>query len=81
MVNPHTARLDQARLIANRLERLSVDSQWARRASGLRGALLRLVDRLESAEPLEREETVQMDRLFKQCFDILSRAAREIPES
>ena len=72
-------RLDQARLLASRLERLSVDSQWARRASGMRGALLRLIDRLEHAEPLEREEAAQLDRLFEQGFDILKRAARDIP--
>lgn len=73
--------LDQARLLADRLERLSADSQWARRASGLRGSLLRLIERLESHEPLERAETVEIDRLFEQGFAILSRAAREIPES
>jgi hypothetical protein len=74
-------RLERARLLASRLERLSADSQWARRASGLRGALLRLIERLEGTKPLRAEETADLDRLFERGYDILSRAAREIPAS
>ena len=73
------ARLERAWLLASRLERLSVDSQWARRSSGLRGALLRLIERMENAEPLDSKETAHLDRLFEQGFEILKRAARDIP--
>ena len=55
----------QAVLCISRLERLSVDSIWAHRASGVRGALLKLLDEFQvtsvlpggaSPELLERLE-------------------------
>lgn len=50
--------LPTARLLAVRLERLSADSLWARRASGLRGALLRHLEQYEadSSLPLNQAE-------------------------
>ena len=39
--------VQDGRLLANRLERLSADSIWSHRASGLRGALLRCLEVLE----------------------------------
>jgi hypothetical protein len=72
-------RLDQAWLLAYRLERLSADSGWARKASGLRGALLRAIERLEDGLWNESEEAAQLDRLFEQGYEILNHAAREIP--
>ena len=41
---PRNTHIDQALLLISRLERLSADSYWAHRASGLRGALLRSLD-------------------------------------
>jgi hypothetical protein len=67
--------LIQARLLAQRLERLSADSRWARRASGLRGALLRSLEALESGQA---EEIPGLDDLIRKGFVILERAAREI---
>jgi hypothetical protein len=77
-------QIDQTLLLISRLERLSADSYWAHRASGLRGALLRSLERLESGEAGEageKEETAQLDRLFQRGFDILAKAAREIMAS
>lgn len=74
-------QIEQATLLVARLERLSADSYWAHRASGLRGAMLRSIERLESVEADEKEETERLDRLFQMGFEILARAAREIRAS
>jgi hypothetical protein len=58
------------RLLLLRLERISADSHWAHRASGVRGALLRM---LESSS----EETREFKRLVDLGFQILQRAAQE----
>jgi hypothetical protein len=42
------ARVELLRLLAQRLERLSVDSIWARRASGLRGSLIKALDSVDA---------------------------------
>lgn len=68
-------------MIAQRLERLSADSIVAHTASGHRGSLLKLIDRLEARVDLE--ETPQADVqllefLINQGFQLLARAAREI---
>jgi len=82
--DPSNTQIEQATLLVARLERLSADSYWAHRASGLRGALLRSIERLESGEAGEadeKEETERLDRLFQRGFEILARAAREIRAS
>jgi hypothetical protein len=76
------ARLELAQLLARRLERLSADSLWARRASGARGALLKL---LEEANPgclppdpqarLAYHSRLQLTMDWG--FALLARAARE----
>ncbi len=68
-------------MIAQRLERLSADSIVAHAASGHRGSLLKLIDRLESRARLEDtppEEVDLLDFLIDQGFHLLARAAREI---
>jgi hypothetical protein len=80
-------RYDWARFLIAKLERLSADSIWAHRASGLRGALLRSVaeydlKRTADAQPregLDDQGLEQFDRLIAAAFDILEKAAREIP--
>ena len=62
-------------LLARRLERLSADSKWAHRASGVRGQLLRLLEQLERGEPVA---SAQVQALIETGFTILRRAAREI---
>jgi len=36
--------VEQAEILVSRLERISADSVWAHRSSGLRGSLLRLLE-------------------------------------
>ncbi len=76
-----TVRLDQARMIVQRLARLSADSAWAHISSGYRGSLLRVIDRLErlpDPEQANPEEVRQLDFLIDKGFDLLAKAAREI---
>jgi hypothetical protein len=74
-------RLEQARMIVQRLERLSADSAWAHISSGYRGSLLKIVDRLERVPDLESvsaDEVRLLDFLIGKGFDLLTRAAQEI---
>lgn len=81
MSGPVSVRLVQARMIAQRLERLSADSIVAHAASGHRGSLLKLIDRLEGRAVLEEtpsEEVQLLDFLIDKGFRLLAQAAREI---
>ncbi len=71
---PSTANTELLRLILARLERVSVDSYWAHRASGVRGSLLRALERLEAGQPVNSQ---QLKAVLDQGFAILERAARE----
>jgi hypothetical protein len=64
-------------MLAPRLERLSVDSIWARRASGLRRSLVKA---LEMADAGETFEVTQLDFLIERTFEILNKSAHEIPD-
>lgn len=71
---------EQAKLLVQRLERISVDSIWARRSSGHRGALLRWIERLEMVEgdlKLQPEDKMCLDALVDAGFRLLERAAQE----
>jgi hypothetical protein len=61
-------------LLLARLERISVDSYWAHRASGVRGALIRS---MEAYEAQENPDIQTLECLSKLGFQILERAARE----
>jgi hypothetical protein len=75
-------RIEEANLLIFRLERLSADSYYAHRASGLRGSLLRWVERLErQPEALTAEDLQDLEYLLRAAVEILNRAAREIPAS
>lgn len=71
--------LAAARLLAARLERLSVDSIWARRSSGLRGSLLKWLEAQE-AGPFENAADAysHLRVLLQHGFRMLENAAREI---
>ena len=73
-------RLKQARTLTARLERLSADSYWAHRASGLRGSLLRSIESIENGPPPEERATAfqRLEGLIERAFIILTNAAREI---
>jgi hypothetical protein len=64
-------------LLVTRLERLSVDSHWARRASGLRGNILKVLEEYNAGQDISHE---RVSALTQQTFDILRRAAQEIPD-
>jgi len=57
-----------------RLERISADSHTAHLASGIRGALLRSQERLETGRPVDSRS---LRRLVEQGFHVLEAAARE----
>ena len=71
------ADIELLRMLTKRLERLSVDSIWARRANGLRGALVKALAAADEGSP---PDTAQLDILITRSFEILSKAAREIPD-
>jgi hypothetical protein len=62
------------KMLITRLERLSADSVWAHRASGVRGALLRMQEQFESGQPVEGPRAARLVRLG---FQILEGAAKE----
>ena len=65
------------RMLAERLERLSVDSLWARRASGLRGNIIKVLEDLDAGQEIGHE---RLSALIQNAFEILQRAAQEIPD-
>ncbi len=68
-------RLDNARLLVQRLERLSADSIWAHRASGVRASLHKALSRLDASGDVK-----QLEPLIELGFAILEKAAREVPD-
>ena len=66
----------QAKMLLDRLERLSADSIWAHRASGLRGSLIKKLAALDRG----RFDISEIRELVRQGYFILYQAAREIPE-
>lgn len=63
-----------AKLLLTRLERISVDSYWAHRASGARGSLLRAVEKTEKGCPVQQSE---LNQVLDLGFFILEQAAKE----
>jgi hypothetical protein len=79
--------IDSIRQLISRLERISADSAWAYRASGLRGSLLRCLDQLETqlSSPeqgqLTESQRANLQSLTGRAFEILTRAARDVAAS
>lgn len=69
----HKQQRYQAELLIKRLARLSADSTWARRASGLRAA----IDKTLATN--DEKNYIYMHSLIEQGFVLLENAAREIP--
>ena len=61
-------------ILLTRLERISADSFWAHRASGIRGALFRLQGRLDEGQPVPNPE---LRHLLDLGFEVLNHAAKE----
>ena len=62
------------RLLLVRLERISVDSYWAHRASGVRGSLTKLLEKMETGEVINHD-SLQLNIVAG--FEILQKAAEE----
>ena len=77
MNSAQSDHLQLLRLLISRLERLSVDSHWARRANGLRGNIVKV---LEEADSGQEVALTRVDLLTEAAFDILRRAAQDIPD-
>jgi hypothetical protein len=75
--SPLDAEYKLAQLLLERLERLSVDSRWARRSSGLRGSLLKILERWDYGD-IEENTPAQLESLITRGFEILEKAAQEI---
>ncbi len=71
-------KIHQARILVQRLERLSADSVWAHRASGLRAGLDKSLAKVEAGEASAYKDLLV---LIQAGFDILEKAAQEIPAS
>ena len=63
----------RAKLLVKRLEHLSADSAWAHKASGIRASLDKTLASGDAIDP------AYLDFLIKQGFQILKKAAQEIP--
>jgi hypothetical protein len=72
-----TSSIQLLHLLITRLERLSVDSHWARRANGLRGNIVKVLEEAETGQPVS---TGRVDLLTEAAFNILRRAAHDIPD-
>ena len=66
-----------ARMLVERLARLSADSIWARRASGLRASLDKAVQQAETG--VQAEDPEHMAVLIELGYHMLEKAAQEIP--
>ena len=62
-------------MLLHRLERISADSVWAHRASGLRGSLLLALEQIELGVPPKHGH---IKSLLKSAFHILREAAKEM---
>ncbi len=69
-----TEQIQLIRLLLARLERVSVDLYWAHRASGVRGALLRALEKIEAGQAVDESA---LRRLVDKGFQILEQAAQE----
>jgi len=62
------------RLLLPRLERISVDSYWAHRASGVRGALTKMLEEIEKGSAID---PAALKTNISVGFEILKEAAEE----
>ena len=66
--------LHTLQFLLSRLERISADSAVAYRASGVRGAMLRVVEKLEVGRPVSSQD---VKRLIESGYSLLEKAAQE----
>ncbi len=77
-------QIEQARLLVARMERISADSIWARRASGLRGALLKWLEKYDQTQKhdaflpsLSDQELIWISTILAMSYKMLEKAAKE----
>jgi hypothetical protein len=61
-------------MLTERLERISADSIWAHRASGVRGSLLRLLDEGEKGH---QPDPIVLSLVVTTALHILTQAAKQ----
>jgi len=66
--------LSLTRLLIARLERISADSVWAHRASGVKGSLLKVMESKRGGQSIDPS---QLKRLMDLGFNILEKASAE----
>ena len=76
MTQPEARQIQQARILVDRLARLSADSIWAHRASGLRASIDKALARVDAGEPVD---ATTFGLLLTLGYEMLIRAAEEIP--
>ena len=69
--------IESLRLLAKRLERLNVDSLWARRASGIRGNIIKILAEIDTGKEIDEN---RLPPLIDRAFEVLTHAAQEIPD-
>ena len=69
------AEIELLRLLANRLERLNVDSLWARRSSGTRGNIIKVLAEIDAGKEVDKN---RIPPLIERAFKVLEHAAHEI---
>ncbi len=69
--------IELLRLLARRIERLNVDSLWARRASGTRGNIIKVLAEIDAGKEIDAE---RLAPLIERAFKVLEHAAQEIPD-
>jgi hypothetical protein len=62
-----------AQILLNRLEKISPDSPWAHQASGVRASIAKILSR-------STPDQQSLDKLMELGFEVLEKAAVEIPE-
>jgi len=77
---PNNKNIEAIQLLISRLERLSADSFWAHRASGIRGALLIFMDAIDNVEENQQIQDNTLNILIQKGYELLEKAAREIPD-
>lgn len=70
----HVSEICTLHFLLSRLERISADSSVAYRASGVRGSMLRMVEKLEAGRPVSGQD---VKRLVESAYLLLQKAARE----
>lgn len=78
MIENEDLMRNNIKLLLERLERLSADSIWAHRASGLRGSLIKSYEKYDKCKRFE--EVSHLAELIKQGFNILTAAASTIQD-